>query len=153
MGFLLLFNGGFMLIAAGVSYLFKEKIVLEITFSAFSILGIGAIAILLTRKHDTKIQKREGYLIVALGWFLMTLSGLLPYWITGFIPNFSSCFFETMSGYTTTGATILADIESLPKSLLFWRSVTHWIGGMGIIVLAIAILPFLGIGGFQLLVY
>ena len=108
-----------MLIAAGVSYLFKEGIVLEITFSAFSILGIGALAVLLTRKHDAKIQKREGYLIVALGWFLMTLSGLLPYWISGFIPNFSASFFETMSGYTTTGATILVEIESLPKSLLF----------------------------------
>ena len=139
-----------MLIAAIVSYLFEEGIFLEITFSAFSILGIGTLAILLTRKHDAKIQKREGYLIVALGWFLMTLSGLLPYWISGFIPNFSASFFETMSGYTTTGATILVEIESLPKSLLFWRSVTHWIGGMGIIVLAIAILPFLGIGGFQL---
>jgi len=150
MGILLLFNGAFMLMAAGVSYFYQEDVVVEITFAAFSVLSVGALAVLVFRKHETKIQKREGYLIVTLGWFLMALSGLLPYWISGAIPSFSASFFETMSGYTTTGATILNDIEALPKGLLFWRSMTHWIGGMGIIVLAIAILPFLGIGGFQL---
>ncbi len=150
MGILLLFNGAFMLMAAGVSYFYQEDVVVEITFAAFSVLSLGALAVLVFRKHETKIQKREGYLIVTLGWFLMALSGLLPYWISGAIPSFSASFFETMSGYTTTGATILNDIEALPKGLLFWRSMTHWIGGMGIIVLAIAILPFLGIGGFQL---
>lgn len=152
MGILLLFNGAFMLLAAFVSYIFHEQEVLQITFAAFSILSVGALSVLIFRKHDTKIQKREGYLIVTLGWFLMALSGLLPYWFSGAIPSFSAGFFETMSGYTTTGATILNDIEALPKGLLFWRSLTHWIGGMGIIVLAIAILPFLGIGGFQLFI-
>jgi len=80
----------------------------------------------------------------------MALSGTMPYLFTDVIPNFTNAFFETISGYTTTGSTILNDIESLPEGLLFWRSLTHWIGGMGIIVLAIAILPLLGIGGMQL---
>jgi trk system potassium uptake protein TrkH len=80
----------------------------------------------------------------------MALAGTLPYVLTDTIPGFANAFFETMSGYTTTGATILDDIESLPEGVLFWRSITHWIGGMGIIVLAIAILPLLGIGGMQL---
>jgi len=80
----------------------------------------------------------------------MTLSGTLPYILTNSIPSFTEAFFETMSGYTTTGATILNDIEIVPKGVLFWRSLTHWIGGMGIIVLAIAILPLLGIGGMQM---
>ena len=80
----------------------------------------------------------------------MALAGTLPYLLTGAIPGFTNAFFETMSGYTTTGASILNDIESIPKGVLFWRSITHWIGGMGIIVLAIAILPLLGIGGMQL---
>ena len=80
----------------------------------------------------------------------MALSGSLPYVMTKAIPDFTNAFFETMSGYTTTGASILNDIESIPKGVLFWRSLTHWIGGMGIIVLAIAILPLLGIGGMQL---
>ena len=94
--------------------------------------------------------KREGYIVVTFGWLVMALSGTIPYLLTGSIPNFSNAFFETISGYTTTGSTILNDIEILPKGVLFWRSLTHWIGGMGIIVLAIAILPLLGIGGMQL---
>jgi len=96
------------------------------------------------------MNKREGYIVVTFGWIIMTLSGTLPYLFTESIPSFTNAFFETMSGYTTTGATILNDIEAVPKGVLFWRSLTHWIGGMGIIVLAIAILPLLGIGGMQL---
>ena len=113
-------------------------------------LAIGSIFILLGRKHNKHIHKREGYLIVSLGWLLMVLSGTFPYIFTETFPNFPSTFFETMSGYTATGATVLNDIETLPSGILFWRSMTHWIGGMGIIVLAIAILPLLGIGGMQL---
>jgi trk system potassium uptake protein TrkH len=103
-----------------------------------------------TRKHRKEMNKREGYIVVSFGWIFMALSGTIPYILTGVIPSFTNAFFETMSGYTTTGATILNDIEIVPKGVLFWRSTTHWIGGMGIIVLAIAILPLLGIGGMQL---
>jgi trk system potassium uptake protein len=85
-----------------------------------------------------------------LGWVFISLSGTLPYLLTEAIPTFTNAFFETISGYTTTGASILNDIEVMPRSILFWRSLTHWIGGMGIIVLTIAILPLLGIGGMQL---
>ena len=101
-------------------------------------------------KHKKEMNKREGYVVVTFGWIIMALSGTLPYLFTGTIPNFTNAFFETISGYTTTGSTILTDIEILPKGILFWRSLTHWIGGMGIIVLAIAILPLLGIGGMEL---
>ena len=101
---------------------------------------------------NAEIKKRDGYLIVVGGWLCMTLFGALPYIISGSIPNFTNAFFETMSGFTTTGSTILNDIESLPKSILFWRSMTQWIGGMGIIVLTIAVLPLLGIGGMELFV-
>ena len=103
-----------------------------------------------TREHDKKLGKREGYIIVTFGWVFMSLSGTLPYIFSGAITSFTNAFFETISGYTTTGASILDDIESIPRGVLFWRSLTHWIGGMGIIVLAIAILPLLGIGGMQL---
>lgn len=150
MGVLLFFNGIFMLIASLVSLVYKDGVTFEITISSFIVLFIGALLMLFFRHYDKQIQKREGYLIVTLGWLLMAVSGTIPYIFTGTIPNFTSSFFETMSGYTTTGATILDDIESLPEGILFWRSTTHWIGGMGIIVLAIAILPFLGIGGIQL---
>lgn len=87
---------------------------------------------------------------MSFAWVITSLFGALPYLLQEDIPSFTDAFFETMSGFTTTGATILTDIESMPKALLFWRSLTHWIGGMGIIMLSVAILPILGIGGFQL---
>lgn len=98
------------------------------------------------------VRKRDGFLIVAAGWISMSVFGALPFVINGAIPGFTDAFFETVSGFTTTGATILKDIEAMPNSLLFWRSMTHWIGGMGIIVLTVAILPLLGVGGMQLFV-
>jgi trk system potassium uptake protein TrkH len=150
MGVLLLFNGGLMLLSALVSYSYQDGVAFEITLAAFLVLSIGALFMLFGRQHEKQIQKREGYLIVSLGWILMAVSGTIPYLLTGTFTDFASSFFEAMSGYTTTGASVLNDIEVLPKGVLFWRSTTHWIGGMGIIVLAIAILPFLGIGGIQL---
>src|SRR6056300_886454 len=150
MGILLLFNGGLMLSSALISFLYKDGVTFEITLASFVVLSFGALLMLFGRQYDKQIQKREGYLIVSLGWILMALSGTTPYLFSGAILDFTASFFETMSGYTTTGSSVLADIEAVPKGVLFWRSTTHWIGGMGIIVLAIAILPFLGIGGIQL---
>lgn len=150
LGLLLLVNGGFVLLSTLVSFLYKDGATLELLSSGLTILAIGGALMLLTRNHKKEIKKREGYIIVTFGWIIMSLAGTLPYLFTGAIPNFTNAFFETMSGYTTTGASILDDIEILPEGILFWRSITHWIGGMGIIVLAIAILPLLGIGGMQL---
>ncbi|MAO07975.1 MAG: potassium transporter [Alteromonas sp.] len=150
MGLLLLVNGGFMLIAALVSLLHKDGVVQQMGLASLTAILIGGVTMFLTKNHRKEIQKKEGYIIVTFGWIFMSLVGTLPYVFTGAIPNFTNAFFETMSGYTTTGASILSDIEGLPEGVLFWRSITHWIGGMGIIVLAIAILPLLGIGGMQL---
>ena len=150
MGILLLFNGGFMLFSATISWHFDDGALQGFLFAGIITIAIGGLLQLTTKGFKKQIQKREGYLIVTLGWITMSLSGALPYVFTDAIPTFTNAFFETMPGYTTTGASILNDIEAMPKSLLFWRSTTHWIGGMGIIVLAIAILPLLGIGGMQL---
>ncbi len=150
MGLLLLFNGGFMMISAFVSFITKDGVALQITASGLLALFAGMLLMFVTRDHKKEIKKREGYIVVTFGWLFMSLSGMLPYLVTDTIPSVTDAFFETISGYTTTGATILSEIESLPKGILFWRSTTHWIGGMGIIVLAIAILPLLGIGGMQL---
>jgi len=150
MGLLLLFNGGFMLIAALVSGIYDDGVTLDITLAAIMTLLLGILSMFYTRGHDKEVKRKEGYIIVTLGWIVMSASGILPYVFSGAIPGITNAFFETISGYTTTGASILNDIESLPKGILFWRSLTHWIGGMGIIVLAIAILPLLGIGGMQL---
>ncbi len=150
MGLLLLVNGGFILLTSIVSFVYKDGVGLQMVFAGSTVLTVGGLIMLLTRKHNKNLKKREGYLIVTFGWIMMSFAGTMPYLFTGAIPNFTDAFFETMSGYTTTGATILNDIESMPKGILFWRSITQWIGGMGIIVLAIAILPLLGIGGMQL---
>ena len=150
MGLLLLFNGGFMLLAALVSRIYEDGVTLEITLAGLTTLFAGILLMFSTRNHRKEIKKREGYIVVTFGWIFMSLSGTFPYLFSEAIPSFTNAFFETMSGYTTTGSSILSDIEALPKGILFWRSTTHWIGGMGIIVLAIAILPLLGIGGMQL---
>lgn len=150
LGLLLLFNGGFMLISSIIGYLYKDGVSFQIFIAGITTLIIGLLTMVFTRKHSKEMNKREGYIVVTFGWLIMSLSGTLPYVFTGSIPSFTNAFFETMSGFTTTGASILNDIEAVPKGVLFWRSLTHWIGGMGIIVLAIAILPLLGIGGMQL---
>jgi trk system potassium uptake protein TrkH len=149
-GMLLVFNGGAMIISSFVSVLFDDGVLKEITFGAIFLIIMGALIMTFSKNNIRQINKRDGYVIVTIGWLTMVFSGMLPYYLTGSINSFSNLFFETMSGYTTTGSTILNDIEILPKSIIFWRSMTHWLGGMGIIVLAIAILPLLGIGGMQL---
>lgn len=139
-----------MLLAALMSLIYKDGVTSQITYAGLIVILLGGLTMLATRNPNKEMGKREGYIVVAFGWLIMSLSGTLPYVFTETIPNFTNAFFETMSGYTTTGSTILNDIEVLPEGVLFWRSLTHWIGGMGIIVLAIAILPLLGIGGMQL---
>jgi trk system potassium uptake protein TrkH len=150
MGLLLTVNGAFMLLSSLVSLYYNDGVFSEMISAGVVTLIIGGVLMLTTRNHRKEIQKREGYIVVTFGWIFMSLAGTFPYLFTGAIPSFTDAFFETMSGYTTTGASILSDIESIPNGVLFWRSITHWIGGMGIIVLAIAILPLLGIGGMQL---
>jgi trk system potassium uptake protein TrkH len=97
------------------------------------------------------ISLRDGFAIVTFGWISVAAFGSLPYLMTGSIGTFSGAFFESMSGLTTTGSTVIADIDALPRGIVFWRSLTHWMGGMGIIVLSVAILPLLGVGGMQLM--
>ncbi len=104
----------------------------------------------LSSKTKGELRPKDGFLIVTAGWLLFSFIGALPFKLSGFIPSYTDCFFETMSGFTTTGASILTNIEALPHGLLFWRSLTHWLGGMGIILLSLAILPLLGVAGMQL---
>lgn len=150
-GGLIIISGALMSLAIPVS-LYYQSTDLKAIFLATIITLLSGLGLkLATRKHkNDEVKKREGYLIVGLGWLAMTLFGTLPYVISGAIPDYTNAFFETISGLTTTGASILNDIESLPKGVLFWRSMTQWIGGMGIIVLTIAILPLLGVGGMEL---
>ena len=150
LGFLLLINAGFMFLSALMSFIYADGITVDLIISGSIVSIIGFLMLFLNKNHDKQINKREGYLVVVLGWIIMIFSGTIPYILTGTIDGFSNIFFETTSGYTATGATVINDVEILPEGILFWRSITHWLGGMGMIVFAIAILPLLGIGGMQL---
>jgi trk system potassium uptake protein len=154
LGILIMILSVFMLLSVPWSLYYGESDTTRalLTSSLICLLS-GTLLFFLTRKHDHRnIGKKEGYLIVTVTWISITFFGTLPFFLSDAIPSFTNAFFETMSGFTTTGATILEDIEAMPKGLLFWRAMTHWLGGMGIIVLTLAILPILGVGGMQLFV-
>lgn len=150
LGFLLAIESFFLLISFIVSLIYNDGAG-EAFLISFAITFIcGGSAVFFTRNSKKDFGKREGYIIVSLVWIVFSLFGSLPFLLSGSIPNYTNAFFETISGFTTTGASILNNIEELPQSILFWRSLTQWMGGMGIIVLSLAILPFLGVGGVQL---
>lgn len=150
MGLLFIVNGGFMVLSTGVSLYYEDGTLWNMMAAGIVAIVSGVVVMAVTRNHRKEIKLREGYMVVTFGWIVMAFIGTFPYIFTESIPNFTDAFFESMSGYSATGATILDNVEALPKGILFWRSVTHWIGGMGIIVLAVAVLPLLGIGGMQL---
>ncbi len=152
LGFLVMIEGAFMLLCAPVSAYYGDKDFGSILISGFLTILVGLISFLTNRNTEKTVGKRDGYIIVSMAWIVFSLFGSLPFIISGYIPSYSDAFFETMSGFTTTGASILNDIEGLSHGLLFWRSLTQWLGGMGIIVMSIAILPLLGIGGMQLFI-
>ena len=139
-----------MLLALFISLLYQEYDKTAFIISSAINLTIGSLIMFFTRNASPDIGRHEGYIIVSLVWVVFSLFGSLPFLISGAIPDFTNAFFETISGFTTTGATVLTDIESLPHGILFWRSISQWLGGMGIIVLSLAILPVFGIGGMQL---
>jgi trk system potassium uptake protein len=150
-GIVLFFESFFLLIDIPVSVIYGSIDFFPILFSYLITTFTGIALFLLTRQDLVKEPTiKESFLIVGLSWLLLSLFGTLPYLFSGAIPKFVDAFFESVSGFTTTGSSILKDIESLPKGILFWRSETHWIGGMGIIVLILAIFPFYNIGGTQL---
>jgi trk system potassium uptake protein TrkH len=153
LGLLLTLNGGFMLLCLPASLYYHDGQWHALLISGVLTITVGGCLHFFTKnKKSGGLNKRDGYLVVTLGWLFMSVFATLPYLISGEITSFTDAFFETISGYTTTGASILTDIESMGAGILLWRSLTQWIGGMGIIVLTVAILPLLGIGGMQLFV-
>ena len=132
-----------MLLPMLISIYFSEAIWKNFLLSAAITMICGGGLVILNRKAEG-VRHREGLAIVSLGWLLAGLFGALPYLISGTFPTFIDAFFETVSGFTTTGATVLLDIESTEKGILFWRSLTQWLGGMGIIILFVALLSTIG---------
>ncbi len=135
----------------GIALVYNEDI-LPFAFATLISFGVGGVFHLLSKMQNDRleVQKKEAYLSVSLSWIFITVIGSLPYIFSGSIPVFVNAIFESVSGFTTTGSSILTDIEALPYSILFWRSLTHWIGGLGIIVLFIIVMPTLNIAGYQL---
>lgn len=150
LGVLLFIEGAFITICSLISAIYGENDFFALTISALIVFFVGFLLYIFNRKTKKEVSKREAYLIVTGGWLILSLFGALPFYISRYIPSYTNAFFETISGFTTTGASILNNIEALPRGLLLWRSTTQWIGGMGIIVFSIAIVSFIKIGGMQL---
>lgn len=142
-GWVLNFEAAFMIPALITALLYKEKAGYALLITILLCLGSGMV--LIRKKVKNKcIYAREGFVAVALCWIALSAFGALPFVIAGSIPSYIDALFEVVSGFTTTGSSILPEVESMPKCLLFWRSFTHWIGGMGVLVLVMAILPLAG---------
>lgn len=150
MGFLFFIETGFLILCSLLAVYYRESDVSAFLTSAAITAGAGILASLFGKNAEKKISRRDGYVVVTFAWVFFSLFGMLPFYISGYIPRITDAFFETMSGFTTTGASILDNIESLPHGLLFWRSMTQWIGGLGIVFFTIAVLPVFGVGGVQL---
>ena len=149
-GLLLYVEAIFLLGCVPVALYYDEPVMRPLLISIATIVGVGALFTYLCSGTERNISRKDGYIVVTLCWIIFSLFGSLPYMFTGYIPTFTDAFYETMSGFSTTGATILQDIEALPKSLLFWRMLTHWIGGLGIIFFTVAIFPIFGLSDIHL---
>ncbi len=149
LGGLLLFLGVTLIVPIPLSLFYGDGEWLAFVLSAVVTLGVGGLLFRYFRRRD-EVTLREAFAIVTFAWILFAVFGALPYIFAGSLPNPVDAYFESMSGFTTTGASVMTDIESNAKSVLFWRALTQWLGGMGFIVLGVAILPLLGVGGMQL---
>lgn len=140
-----------MLVCAWVSWIHDEPLKIQLSLVESGLIAIGCAGIvgILTR-GEINLSRRDGFGIVTFGWISCAVFGSLPYILSGVIPHPVSAMFETMSGFTTTGASVLSGLEEIPRGIHFWRALTHWFGGMGVLVLCVAILPFLGVGGMQI---
>ena len=146
LGILLFMEAMMFLACAGVSLCYGEEDYIYFIYTTLINMAVGSGLILLGRGAENRVTRRDGYCIVAFTWLLFTGFGMLPFYISGSIPSVTDAYFETMSGFTTTGATILDDIEALSHGMLFWRSFSQWIGGLGIVFFTIAVLPIFGVG-------
>ena len=150
LGFILTIEGFFMLVCIVFSLYYKENTTVQLLYCGISTFVLGVLLRFFFRKGRELKNKKYSFLFVVIIWISISIFGTLPYLATNTFTNFTDAFFETVSGFATTGATMIPNVEATPKSILFWRSLTHWIGGMGIIMLVIAIVPILGINSFSL---
>ena len=149
LGFLLFIEAGLLMLCQAVSWIYGEGVE-AFSLSILAALLLGTTGVIIGRNAGKKMGRKDGYIVVSLVWVLFTIIGMFPLLCDGSIPDVSGAFFETMSGFTSTGATIIDNLDSMSKGLLFWRSLTQWIGGIGIVFFTIAILPAFGVGEVKL---
>ncbi len=150
-GWVILILAGAFLLPLFPAFFYADKSAPAFLMSAGAAFALGGLFVLQGRgRRQGEVKSRDGLATVGLAWLMIGLLGALPFWFSGAAANFWDGIFESFSGFSTTGATIFADVEALPPGILFWRSLTHWLGGMGIIVLMLAVLPFFGLSGVQL---
>lgn len=150
MGSLILIEAGLLLLSLCIGLIYQEYDISAFAYTTGIATAIGSFLWFIGRKAENHMTRRDGYIVVACAWTVFSLIGMLPYLFSGFIPNIADAFFETMSGFTATGATILDNIEEGGHGLLFWRSMTQWLGGLGIVFFTLAILPIFGLGEVKL---
>ena len=153
LGVLLLIESGIMFLCALLPIFYGENDLFGFVMAALVSACFGMTFMMIgksTKNKESAMTRRDGYIVVAVSWVLFSIFGSLPYYVSGYIPSYADAYFETMSGFTTTGATIIDDIEAMPHGLLFWRSLTQWIGGLGIVFFTVAVLPIFGVGEVQL---
>ncbi len=151
LGYLLILEALLMLACSGTDYFFYDHTQLVFLKSAGITFGTGLFLALIGIHARRDIGKHESFVMVTLVWVLFSLFGAIPFYLSGHFNSFTDAFFESMSGFTTTGSSVLVDVEALSKGLLFWRSLIQWLGGMGIILLSLAVMPLLKMGNYQLL--
>lgn len=149
-GMLLFIEAIFLAGSVAVAWYYKEPFINELLVPIAVMIGVGSLLTMMCRGTERNISRKDGYVVVTLCWVVFSLFGSLPYMLSGYISNFTDAFYETMSGFSTTGATILSNIEELPKSLLFWRMMTHWVGGLGIVFFTVAVFPIFGLSDINL---
>lgn len=143
LGWILIFEALFLLVPALTALVYGESVIISILISVLCCLAAGGLLII-RKPASTELYSKEGFVIVSLSWIVLSIFGALPFVLSGTIPRFIDALFETVSGFTTTGASILPEVESLPRSMLMWRSFTHWVGGMGVLVFVMAFIPLSG---------
>lgn len=150
LGFLLIVEACFLLTALSVSYYYDEHVLRSYLYSLAAMVGCGTLLVYIGRGRERNISRKDGYIVVTLCWVLFSAFGAIPFYLSGVLPSITDAFFETMSGFSTTGATVINNVESIPHSLLFWRAMSHWVGGLGIMFFTVAVFPIFGLGDINL---
>ncbi len=150
LGLLLFIEAAFLLTSLAVAFYYHETIIDTYLYTLAAMVGTGAVLAYIGRGKERNISRKDGYIVVTFCWILFSLFGAIPYYLSGSLPSVTDAFFETMSGFSTTGASVVSDVEALPHSLLFWRAMTHWVGGLGIVFFTVAVFPVFGLGDINL---